>query len=94
MLRSTDAKEHRCHLHLLFRRLPDHGLVVNVTKCTLGVGVGIINFLGHPVTSRGGELLLEQVEAICQFPQPQNAKAVSEFLGMVNFYHEPIARFG
>ena len=85
LVASTDAKEHRRHLHLLFRRLVDHGLIVNVTKCTFGVEV--IDFLGHRVTSLGVELLPERVEAICQFPQPQNAIALSEILGMVNFYH-------
>ena len=85
LVASTGAKEHRHHLHLLFRRLADHGLVVNVSKCTFGVEV--IDFLGHRVTSRGVEPLPEWVEAIRQFPQPQNPKALSEFLGMVNFYH-------
>ena len=85
LVASTGAKEHRRHLHLLLRRLADHGLIVNVSKCTFGVEV--IDFVGHRVTSRGIEPLPEQIEAIHQFPQPQNAKALSEFIGMVNFYH-------
>ena len=84
LVASTRAKEHRHHLHLLFRRLADHGLV-NLSKCTFGVED--IDFLGHRVTPRGVEPLPERVEAIHQFPQPQNPKALSEFLGMVNFYH-------
>ena len=85
LVASSDAKEHRRHLRLLFRRLADHGLVVNVAKCIFGVDA--IDFLGHRLRAQGVELLPERVEAIRQFPQPTDAKALSEFLGMVNFYH-------
>ena len=80
LVASPDAKEHRRHLHLLFQRLAERGLVVNVAK-------EIIDFLAHRVTAQGIELLPERVEAIRRVPRPQNAKALSEFLGMVNFYH-------
>ena len=46
-----------------------------------------LNFLGHRVTAQGIEVLPERVEAIRSFPRPQDAKALSEFLGMVNFFH-------
>ena len=85
LVASPDAKEHRRHLHLLFQRLAEHGLVVNVAKCTFGEE--IIDFLAHRVTAQGIEPLPERVEAIRRFPRPQNAKTLSEFLGMVNFYH-------
>ena len=49
--------------------------------------VDSIDFLGHRVTAHGVEPLPDRVEAIRHFPQPQDAKALSEFLGMVNFYH-------
>jgi len=45
LVASSDAKEHRRHLHLLFQRLAEHGLVVNIAKCTFGVES--IDFLGH-----------------------------------------------
>ena len=59
----ADAKEHWCHLHLLFQRLAAHGKVVDVTKCTFGIDV--IDFLSHQVTAHGVKLLPEWVEAIC-----------------------------
>ena len=82
LVASPDAKEHRLHLHLLFQRLAEHGLVVNVAKCTFGEET--IDFLAHRVTAQGIEPLPERVEAIRRFPQPQNAKALSEFRSMVN----------
>ncbi len=85
LVASLNAKDHKRHLRLLFKRLADHGLVVNVAKCVFGVDS--IDFLGHRVTAHGVEPLLNRVEAIRHFPQPQDARALSEFLGMVNFYH-------
>jgi hypothetical protein len=82
LVASSNAKEYRRHLRLLFKRLAEHGLVVNVAKCVFGVDT--IDFLGHRVTVRGVKPL---PEAIHRFPQPQEAKALTEFLGMVNFYH-------
>ena len=54
---SPDAKEHWCHLHLLFQRLPEHGLVINVAKCTFSEET--IDFLAHRVTAQGIEPLPE-----------------------------------
>ena len=85
LVASSDAREHRRHLRLLFKRLEEHGLVVNAAKCAFGLDV--IEFLGHRVTAQGIQVLPERVEAIRSFPRPQDAKAPSEFLGMVNFFH-------
>ena len=85
LIASSDATEHKRHLRLLLERLSDHGLVVNIAKCTFGVDA--TDFLGHRVSAQGIEPLPERVEAISLFPQPQDAKALTEFLGMVNFYN-------
>ena len=78
LIASSDATEHKRHLRLLLERLAAHGLVVNVAKCTFGVDT--IDFLGHRVSAQGIAPLPERVEAIHLFPQPQDAKALTEFL--------------
>ena len=85
LVASSNAKEHRRHLRLLFQWLAKYGLIVNVAKCVFGVDT--IDFLGHRVTAQGITPLPERVEAIRRFPRPQDAKFLSEFLGVVNFYH-------
>ena len=85
LVASSNAKEHRRHLRLLFQRLAKYGLIVNVAKCVFGVDA--IDFLGHRFTAQGIKPLPERVEAIHQFPRPQDAKSLGEFLGIVNFYH-------
>jgi hypothetical protein len=52
-----------------------------------------ISFLGHSVSAEGVKVLPERVEAIKNFPPPNNLKAVRRFLGMAGFYARFIDRF-
>ena len=70
LIASSNAKEHRRHLRLLFQRLAKYGLIVNVAKCVFGVDA--IDFLGHRVTAQP---LPERVEAI------QDAKSLGDIIG-------------
>ena len=84
LVASKDAAEHQAHLRLLFQRLQEHGLVINVAKCQFGRAQ--IDFLGHRITSHGATPLPDKVEAVCKFKQPVTVKGLQEFVGMVNFY--------
>ena len=66
LVASSNTKEHVHHLRQLLKRLAEHGLVVNVAKCTFGVEV--IDFLGHRVSAQCIEPLPERVEAIQRIP--------------------------
>ena len=77
LIASRNRAEHLQHLRLMFERLSQHGIVVNVQKCDFGVSS--LNFLGHrwhPPSSRksGGNQ---------QLPHPYNSK---EAEGLINFY--------
>ena len=84
LVASKDPDTHKHHLRLLFQRLQEHGLVVNVAKCQFGCTD--LDFLGHHISSSGISLLPERVEAITQLQQPTTIKELQEFVGMVNFY--------
>ena len=47
LMASEDCEKHLDHLHQLFQRLKDYGLVVNVSKCQFGVET--LDFLGHRI---------------------------------------------
>ena len=51
LVASSTQAEHKNHLHLLFQRLADFGLVVNVDKCQFGRRR--IEFLGHLIDQYG-----------------------------------------
>lgn len=81
---SKDQKTHEDHLHQLFARLKEYGMVVNTAKCIFGAAEVI--FLGYRISSQGTTPLPSKVEAIRNFPVPKTVRELRRFLGMVNFY--------
>ena len=81
---SRSPEEHITHLRILFQRLQQFGLVINLEKCSFHVNE--IEFLGHHVSARGALPLTSNMEAVQQFPEPATVKDMQVFLGMVNFY--------
>ena len=85
LVASRNRKEHERHLRMLFQRLQQNGLVLNVAKCEFGKTS--IGFLGHRVDKEGAKPLPDKVQAILKFARPVTVKGLQEFVGMVNFYH-------
>jgi hypothetical protein len=81
---SKNLEEHAEHLKEVFKRLEKAGFTLNRNKVHLAQSE--IKFLGHSLSDQGVKVLPERVEAIEQFPQPKNLKAVRRFLGMAGFY--------
>jgi hypothetical protein len=77
-------EEHFSHLHQLFERLRQHGLVINAEKCVFGVPK--VEFLGHEVSAQGARPLSSHVAALQHHPPPTNIQQLQAFLGLVNFY--------
>ena len=90
LVASTNRIEHEKHLRQLFARLSKFGLVVNPAKSVLGVSE--VNFLGFIVSKDGVKPMTKKVKAITDFPVPQKFSQLSEFLGMINFYHRFLPR--
>ncbi|BHF80034.1 hypothetical protein SprV_0702315800 [Sparganum proliferum] len=84
LVASRNAEEHKEHLALMFDRLDQFGVVINPSKCVLGVPS--LDFLGHHVDAQGLRPLSSKVEAIRDFPPPTSKRQLQRFLGMVNFY--------
>ena len=85
LIASQTPEEHKNHLRLVLQRFNEYGILINPTKCMLGVHE--LHFLGHHVTQHGVSPLPEQVQTIRDFPQPRTLRQLQEFLGLVNFYH-------
>nr|VZI04021.1 unnamed protein product [Spirometra erinaceieuropaei] len=84
LVASRNAEENKEHLALVFDRLDQFGVVINPSKCVLGVPS--LDFLGHHVDAQGLRHLSSKVEAIRDFPPPTSKRQLQRFLGMVNFY--------
>lgn len=82
---ASDNEEERMeHLRIVFERLKQHGMSVNLSKCKFGQTS--VNFLGHLVTPNGIAPLPEKIEIIKSFALPKIIKQLRGFIGLVNFY--------
>ena len=85
LIASSTPEEHKQHLKLVFDCFRQFGVIINPTKCELGVSE--LTFLGHYLNSQGVRPLEDKVKAIQDFPQPTTQRKLREFLGLINFYH-------
>lgn len=88
---SESQIKHEQHLQVLFKRLNEFGITINLSKCSFGQEH--IEFLGHEVTVEGIRPAIDKVKAIIDFPRPETVIELRRFIGMVNFYrpHMPKA---
>lgn len=85
---SRDEQEHREHLKLVFLRLREFGLQINLDKCVFGQSE--IEFLGHLFTPTGIKPLPDRVQKLVDLPLPKTVKDLRGFLASVNFYRRSI----
>ena len=76
--------EHLDHLRLCLEKCREYRLSLNPTKCVFGVASG--NLLGHIVSKEGIVVDLDKVREIFEAPTPNNAKALSQFLGKIRWH--------
>jgi hypothetical protein len=82
IIASHTLEEHHEHLRQIFTILQENGLQINPAKCVFAVA----EFLGHRADQHGVRPLQRHVQAISDFPPPQDVLQLQKFLGMVNFY--------
>ena len=90
LIASHTLEEHERHLDIVFTRLAEYGVVINPSKCQLGVSS--LHFLGHVVDHTGISPLPDKVEAIQALPPPTSLRKLREFLGLINFYRRFVPR--
>ncbi|GFT27758.1 retrovirus-related Pol polyprotein from transposon opus [Nephila pilipes] len=74
-----NAESHKKDLELAFRRLSDHGIVVNSQKCMFGQSeLKVLDLLISP--------LPEKVQYLVEYPLPTHEQELRRFLTMFNFY--------
>ena len=90
LVASSSTAEHQTHLHLLFKRLSEFGVLINSSKCVWGQNS--VKFLGYQILQHGIQPSADKIEAIKKFPLPKTAQELRRFLGTVNFYRRTIPR--
>lgn len=79
-------REHLDRLMELFGRLNEAGLTINLAKSEFGKAT--VLYLGHVVGQGQTRPCNAKVEAIQNFPAPQNRKELRRFLGMAGFFRK------
>ena len=76
-----DQKEHDERLKRVLQKMEAENITLN-EKCIFSSDT--VTFLGHIITSAGIKVDPRKVDAISNFPKPQNVPELRRFLGMVN----------
>lgn len=69
---SRNEEDHTHHLEQIFRRLHEHGLHLQLSKCKFFCN----EFLGHLVSAKGVQPLFSRTEAIQNWPTPSTSQAL------------------
>ncbi len=84
LIASENVEMHSKHLEIVFQRLAENGLTINLDKCEFGKTE--IEFLGHLVQPNIIKPLPKKIEVVENFKLPENVKQLRRYLGMINFY--------
>jgi len=86
---STTVEEHLIRLKKLFDRLKIANLKLKPSKCHLLRAE--IKFLGHVVSAKGVSTDPSKIEAVRDWPVPEDVHEVRSFLGLTSYYRQFIA---
>ena len=90
--KGDDIELHKKHLHMVFQKLEDAGLVVSRSKCKFNRKE--ITFLGHDIVAgKGTKPSKQKVEAISSWPVPQTVQDVRKFMGLCQYYSTYMPNF-
>lgn len=82
---SSSTEEHQVHLKSVFQRLSKYGISINSAKCKFGVPRVV--FLGHQISAEGVSPNKQKAQAIIEYPERNDMRALKRFLGLINFYN-------
>lgn len=88
---SENKGDHEKHMQLVLEALDKAHLRIKLKKCQFGVEK--LEFLGHLVSTEGIEMAPSKVDQIKNWPTPQSAKNVQEFLGFCGFNRQFIRNY-
>ncbi|XP_046142815.1 uncharacterized protein K02A2.6-like [Osmia bicornis bicornis] len=80
----TSDAEHLHRLELVFQRLNEYNIKINLEKSTFFTNQ--IKYCGYIIDKNGIHKDSEKIEAIEKMPTPRNVSEVRSFIGFVNYY--------
>uniref|UniRef100_A0A8R7UJW3 Reverse transcriptase domain-containing protein n=1 Tax=Triticum urartu TaxID=4572 RepID=A0A8R7UJW3_TRIUA len=89
---SKTYKEHLEHVALVLEALRKHQLYGKLSKCTFAQNK--VEYLGYVITDKGVSTYPGTVEAIINWPTPQNVTHLRSFLGLAGYYGRFVQNYG
>ncbi len=83
---SKSAEEHLKHVRKVMQVLREHTILIKASKCTWGQEE--LPYLGHIVSKDGIKVDPKKVQAVSDWPEPQNLTELQQFLGLTNFFRK------
>ncbi|KAK2578442.1 hypothetical protein KPH14_001059 [Odynerus spinipes] len=80
----TNDTEHLQRLELVFKKLHDYNIKINLEKSTFFTDQ--IEYCGYVIDKNGIHKDRKKIEAIEKMPTPRNVSEVRAFIGFVNYY--------
>jgi hypothetical protein len=88
---SKEKEEHVQHVSKVLKKLQEANIKLKLKKCEFHVQE--TEFLGHWISAEGIHMDQNKVNAILEWPQPENVKQVQQFIGLVNYYRRFIGGY-
>lgn len=84
LITSESEEEHYKHLYIVFQKLREANLTVNLSKCKFFRDK--LPFLGHILTTEGVKTDPDKMISLKDFPKPKNIRNLRAFLGICNYH--------
>ena len=91
LVHSKTEEQHKHHLQQVFQLPSDAGLTLRGYKCTLAMAQ--VTYLGHKFTQAGLTPDTSKIQAVREWPTPNNVSSVKQFLGLASYYRRYIPNF-
>ena len=91
LIYSQNLSEHQDHVKSVLQRLREHGLQVDISKCSFEATQ--VTYLGLIVSTKGISMDPKKVACVQEWPTPQSLRDIQGFLGFANFYRRFIPEF-
>lgn len=89
---SRNSEEHQHHLREVMKVLEKHKLYANQKKCSFGSSK--TEYLGHIISEDGVAADGAKIQAMVEWPEPQNIKQLRGFLELTGYYHKFVKDYG
>ena len=77
-------EEHMSNLKQVLSALNEHGMKLRLEKCEFFRKQ--VTYLGHVISAEGLKPFEKRVDAVVNFPKPENVKQLESFIGKLNYY--------